>query len=651
MARSVRGLGALLRRLLGVGVWATAVVAASVAWAAPASRADLIAAGLPADLADFGVFVSLHEGGNQGFRSINQFGCVGFSQFCPGTLQQYYSGTADQFRNDPAGQVQAFLAYQRDSWRTAQRLGVADDLIGRQICYGGECRTITSSSILMACQLGCGKLQAYIRNGYSCEGSNNAGDGNASDTACRFMFQAAGIDVSGITGMDDGGASPVEPDDGGTVPSETEGQLVTDLGDYRKCWTCQAITAASDLVTKVVAVSVGELSRIGLSLMALIVAFVLLFRIGKIMFWTGDSEGYAEVWRIMLRFAVVYVILSSASFTKDYVLGWGYEPAMRGGAELGQQAMEVSMRALGGSAPSATSCTFDMPGNDPVGAEMGRLACMVHNSAYGLVVAGAAFVSKEKSFATLKDIASGLFLLVIGVVLVLTAFMALAAFAMTVVEAVVRIGIVLSFSPALLFMYVFRQTRPIFTNGLSCLFFGFLLLVFSGVLGSVSAFVLSSALRSGMSGGGFSAQGGMVSPQEVYGWVEASIGITGFSSSTDVLALLRFVAFAIAGAMMSAHLLRAGATVAGSVAGGAGRVGEMSRGVVAAALGGAISTIAIPTVGALGLGGFLAGRTVRAAGAAVGAIATTGAKAAIGGAGRIFDGAGGQGSRGGGAGD
>lgn len=160
------------------------------------SAASLISAGIPANCAPFAAKVSAAEGN---FGTTNRYGCLGAFQFCPGTFERYYNGSAQSFLNDPQAQVAAWSKYERDSWSQAERNGLTS-LVGQQVCHGGRCATVDQSAILFACQFGCGKggkLANYAANG-DCD-ARNVKDGNLV-SVCSYMIKGAGYDASCFTG-------------------------------------------------------------------------------------------------------------------------------------------------------------------------------------------------------------------------------------------------------------------------------------------------------------------------------------------------------------------------------------------------------------------------------------------------------------------
>jgi hypothetical protein len=160
------------------------------------SAASLINAGIPENCANFAAKISNSEGN---FGTTNQYGCLGAFQFCPGTFERYYSGSAQSFLNDPSAQAASWTKYEQDSWAQAQKNGLTS-LIGQPVCSGGQCATIDQSAILMACQFGCGsngKLANYLAS----RDCNAAGvkDGNGV-SVCTYLIRGSGSDVSCFAG-------------------------------------------------------------------------------------------------------------------------------------------------------------------------------------------------------------------------------------------------------------------------------------------------------------------------------------------------------------------------------------------------------------------------------------------------------------------
>ncbi|MDR6293809.1 hypothetical protein E9232_006362 [Inquilinus ginsengisoli] len=174
---------------------------------------EFISLGASPDLAAYLASVSSSEGG---WTSENTFGCAGAFQFCPGTLERYYSGSKQDFLNDPKAQLDAYMKYAQDEWSKAQQNGLTS-AIGHEVCYNGVCRIIDESSILKACQFGCGtggKLDNFIRNGYSCDGPNKTSDGYGT-SICQYLVSGGGYNIGDITGNQTTPQQPPTPVGGG----------------------------------------------------------------------------------------------------------------------------------------------------------------------------------------------------------------------------------------------------------------------------------------------------------------------------------------------------------------------------------------------------------------------------------------------------
>lgn len=191
-----------VRRAAWGCVAAAAFVSVGSGVKANVSQSEMVAAGMPSGLAAFSAAVSASEGN---WNSVNQIGCAGAFQFCPATRRQYYPGSRESFLASPSTQVSVYRRYMTDQWNLATRNNFVS-LIGQQVCFEGQCRTITASSIIYGCQFGCatgGALGRYFRTG-DCD---QARDGNGV-SVCRYLIRGAGYDVSGITGEFDAGPTP-----------------------------------------------------------------------------------------------------------------------------------------------------------------------------------------------------------------------------------------------------------------------------------------------------------------------------------------------------------------------------------------------------------------------------------------------------------
>ncbi|WP_349963414.1 acyltransferase [Rhizobium sp. ZPR3] len=193
---------------LSIGMMATLAFAGE-------SAVSLLNAGMPADCAEYASNVSHSEGNFDSISpAVNGTRCYGAFQFCDsGTLQRYWSGSRADFLASPSAQVTAWQGYERSEWAAAQKNGLTN-MIGQQVCYQGTCATITQSSILKACQFGCGaggKLDNLAKAGLDC---NAAGTRDGAGTSvCSYLISGAGYNVGCITNSNDGiDCSPVAAD-------------------------------------------------------------------------------------------------------------------------------------------------------------------------------------------------------------------------------------------------------------------------------------------------------------------------------------------------------------------------------------------------------------------------------------------------------
>ncbi len=193
------------RRDVSANTGLVLVLIASFAFAGE-SAVSLIAAGMPADCAEYASNVTQSEGSFASTSpAVNGTRCYGAFQFCDsGTLQSYWSGSTTDFLANPSAQVAAWQKYESNQWAQANRLGLTS-MVGQQVCYNGTCATISQSSILKACQFGCGKggkLYNLMQSGLDCSAPGTK-DG-AGTSVCSYLISGAGYNVSCITSSNDG---------------------------------------------------------------------------------------------------------------------------------------------------------------------------------------------------------------------------------------------------------------------------------------------------------------------------------------------------------------------------------------------------------------------------------------------------------------
>ena len=286
------------------------------AWAGVTPE-ELIANGMPPEMVPFAETVTAHEGG---WGTVNTMGCAGAFQFCPDTLKEFYSGTREEFLADPAAQVDAWMQYTRREWGKAQRNGLTS-AVGQQVCYGGTCTTITESSILMACQFGCGvggKLNNFVKNGYSCDGPFETDDGYGT-SVCKYLVNGAGHNISPISGNTSEETGGLPTDEGGegaptqgTNAFESIGAFTATIGSLN--------TALSARITALTA-STGDYYRIALMLM---IAFPALYLMVQITIWVFQGSQWPTLTAAFARLALLMAVFLSYAITVEALSGAPY---------------------------------------------------------------------------------------------------------------------------------------------------------------------------------------------------------------------------------------------------------------------------------------------------------------------------------------
>ncbi|MCY1740693.1 acyltransferase [Ensifer sp. SL37] len=165
----------------------------------------LLNAGMPSECAEFASNVTQSEGSfNSISPVVNGIQCYGAFQFCDGTIEDYWNGSKQDFLANPTAQVAAWRQYEQRQWSAAENNGLTS-AIGQEVCYKGTCAIITQSSILKACQFGCGKggkLDNLVKAGLDCSAPGTS-DG-AGTSVCRYLVSGAGYNVGCITNSNDG---------------------------------------------------------------------------------------------------------------------------------------------------------------------------------------------------------------------------------------------------------------------------------------------------------------------------------------------------------------------------------------------------------------------------------------------------------------
>lgn len=481
---------------------------------------------------------------------------------CTGILQMNRSNLAAQGLT-PQQYANMSLQDQVNAWakltNSAANAGSVKQLMAMESFDGQK----VDGALVLACiQLGTGNCQKMIRSG-SCSGF---ADSNGT-TICKMADKIRGGKAEGSNS------------DNTTKPDETKGDesgafdlAQAILKNAGKCWACTIIVKAGEVTVQVVPKALDSLTQPIMPLMGVLFAIVTMFMVGRGFIWPG-AMGWTEIFWNFMRFTAVWALLSTANYASEYVLGYAFYPALQMGSaigEIGGQQFGAAFQngGAGGTcefAPVDTSLPFE--GRSTV-EHMATLACNVHTAAYAPVVAGAAMISYQGPMSTPSEIATAALMSVLAAIMIFASLFALAAFAMSVVEALLKLCIVLSLAPIILFFWIFRKTRYLALNAFNAIMYGFFLLAFAGLLASISSFVLSRLIGFGMGAGGSTP-----SAQAVFQWINTNM------ASMNVSQLVLFGCFSIAGSMMASHLIRAGSDMASSLTGV--RMGQITGNVMA----------------------------------------------------------------------
>lgn len=499
---------------------------------------------------DIGNLGRFESGGNTGVYN---------GTCCTGVLQMNRSNLAAQGLT-PQQYANMSLQEQVNVWanltNSAANSSTVKDLMSRDTFDGQK----VDGALVLACiQLGTGNCQKMLNSG-SCSGF---ADSNGT-TICKMAEKMRG-------GKNEGEDKPTEPGQEKTEESKSTETAAAILRNAGKCWACTIIVKAGEVTVQVVPKALESLTKPIMPLMGVLFGIVTVFMVGRGFIWPGAMRWTEIFWNFM-RFTAVWALLSTSNYASEYVLGYAFYPALQAGSaigEIGGQQFGAAFQSGGGSA----NCQFaPVNGNLPFEGrstveQMATLACNVHTAAYAPVVAGASMISYKFPSVSPSEIATGAVMTILAAIMIFASLFALAAFAMSVVEALLKLSIVLSLSPIILFLWIFRKTRYLSVNAFNSILYAFFLLAFSGLLASISSFVLGKLVAFGM------GSGGTASAQQIFSWVNKEM------ASSNVSQLALFGCYCIAGSMMASHLIRAGADLASSLTGV--RMGQLTGNVMA----------------------------------------------------------------------
>lgn len=480
---------------------------------------------------------------------------------CTGILQMNRSNLAAQGLT-PQQYANMSLQDQVNAWAKLTNSAANASSVKQLMAMDSFDGKKVDGALVLACiQLGVGNCQKMINSG-SCSGF---ADSNGT-TICKMADKIRG------GAADPGKDDPSKPDETKTETEKPSDLASVILQNAGKCWACTIIVKAGEVTVQVVPKALESLTQPIMPLLAVIFAIVTVFMVGRGFIWPGAMR-WSEIFWNFMRFTAVWALLSTSNYASEYVLGYAFYPALQMGSaigEIGGQQFNAAFQEQGTTgqcqfAPVDTSLPFE--GRATV-EHMATLACNVHNAAYAPVVAGAAMISYKSSMATPAEIATAALMSILAAIMIFASLFALAAFAMSVVEALLKLCIVLSLAPIILFFWIFRKTRYLALNAWNAILYSFFLLAFAGMLASISSFVLARLIGFGMGAGGSTP-----SAQAVFQWINTNM------TSMNVSQLVMFGCFSVAGSMMASHLIRSGSDMASSLTGV--RMGQITGNVMA----------------------------------------------------------------------
>ena len=269
------------------------------------------------------------------------------------------------------------------------------------------------------------------------------------------------------------------------------------------CWSCAIVLNAVATIQTTTTTFPAQLSAKLWPLFVLVVAFTLLWEMGKALI-TGANAAMPAI-QTAIRMMVLAAILASPANIGQLASSYLVIPALAGGAGLGQTLATSGAAALGVSPPIA-DCTTYTPAaagiTDPdyAAAANSLLAIMCQVQSVTMVTfnIGAVIASQQLRHYTWGDARIAIMYNFIGLFMMYTALAMLLDFSLTLFEAIIRLGIVMVFIPFIAFFWVYPSLRGSVYRTFSNLLFVFVYLAMSGVASSVTAMLMLLGLRLGL---------------------------------------------------------------------------------------------------------------------------------------------------------
>ena len=265
--------------------------------------------------------LKFESGGNVGI--VNQYGMTGLGQLSPSNIKKLTGMTVEQYANTSAQfQVDTMVKYtnaamQDPTVKQLQQMQAAGQTLGG--------KPIDSATLLACTQFGNKVCAAAIASNCSA-----GADGNGI-TVCAMADK-----IRGVAG---GTQDPTDPNQGTTPnPGQTasnNGQISGSDISVDKCWECEAIVKAFNMLTPIFNSVPDALSLKLIGFFAGIFAIYMTFKVAENFFFPISYNQPHLIIGMWIRFSVVMLILGSNAIFSNYILYYAMAPAIGAGGQVG----------------------------------------------------------------------------------------------------------------------------------------------------------------------------------------------------------------------------------------------------------------------------------------------------------------------------
>jgi hypothetical protein len=269
------------------------------------------------------------------------------------------------------------------------------------------------------------------------------------------------------------------------------------------CYPCTLTMYALSIAQGTLLAFPSELAATLWPLMVMIIGVGTLWAIMKAV--SGGYSPVPDIIQTAARLAVLSCILAYPSNIGTLVVDYGLGPAMQAGSGLGAQLLTDTLKT-GGFSPTENDCTSVTPTevgitqSDLLSAANSLNTEMCAISDVGMIMynIGGIVASQQVRSGTEGDMRSGVIYGAVGLFMMYSAFMMLIDFGLTVFETILRVSIILTFSPVIAFFWMFPATRGAVYNTFTNLFFMFVYFAMTGLGISVSITIMFIGIRLGL---------------------------------------------------------------------------------------------------------------------------------------------------------